>query len=106
MQLALTAPVIRLKEISKRLYALDSTQSTFIHIETLFLEALYISRENHNELDRTDILPSLLRVKENEYKLSQAYYRSIKSKEKYIRNFKHYFKKVLDKAIAQLPGQQ
>jgi hypothetical protein len=41
----------------------------------------------------------LLRIKDNEYKQAQAYYKSLKAKEKAIRLFRFYFKKVLDGSI-------
>jgi hypothetical protein len=100
MQTAISAPVSRLKEISDKLHKLDSNQSALIHVETLFLEALYLSREHNEELQKTELLKDLMHVKENEYKLSQDYYRSIKGKERAIRLFKHYVKKAIDKAVA------
>ncbi|HZF63133.1 MAG TPA: hypothetical protein VEZ55_01545 [Chitinophagaceae bacterium] len=99
MQAVLSAPLSRLKQISTHLVVLDGSQSSFILIETLFLEALYILRSNDEELHNTELLTNLLKIKENEYKASLSYHKSLKSKEKAIRLFKHYFKKALDQGM-------
>ena len=101
MHAVLSAPASRLKEISTHLSSLDGSQSSLILIETLFLETLYILRSNEQELDNPELLQTLLHIKENEYKASLSYHKSLKSKEKAIRLFKHYFKKALDRPLVK-----
>lgn len=97
MPAILSPGTTRLKEISTKLKSFNCDQSSLISIETLFLEVLSILRDNKGESD----LNELLSIKQNEYKRAQEYYRSIKTKEKAIRQFRYYFKKALDKVLSK-----
>lgn len=100
MNKVLSSPYSRLKEISTQLQGLDCKQSSLILIETLFFEALSISRNYSQELGKSTLFDDLLLMKENEYKRAQDYYKSIRTKETNIRHFRFYLKKVLDRSIS------
>jgi hypothetical protein len=99
MQNTINESVVRLKEISAKLKTFSCDQSSLVLIETLFFETLSILRTQENKDKINNFLEDLLRIKDNEYKQAQAYYKSLKAKEKAIRLFRFYFKKVLDGSI-------
>ena len=89
----------RIKEISLKLKSFSCNQSSLISIELLFFDALTILR-NIDESNGQNMIRTLLLVKENEYKRTQEYNRSIKAAEKAIRQFRFGFKRALDKILA------
>ena len=102
MQNSINESVLRLKEISAKLKTYNCDQSSLVSIETLFFEALSILRTQDDKKEINIFLEGLLRIKENEYRQAQAYYKSLKAKEKAIRLFRFYFKKVLDGSITAI----
>ena len=100
MNKVLSTPQSRLKEISTKLKSFDCKQSSLVLIEALFFEALSISRNYPQELSKSTLFSDLIRLKENEYKRTQEYCKTIGTKETSIRHFRFYLKKVLDKAIS------
>ena len=96
----LISQTARLKEISTKLKSFNCGQSSLISIELLFFDALSILRSIDNE-EKQNTIKSLLAIKENEYKRTQEYYRSVKTLEKTIRQFRFSFKKALDGVLGK-----
>ena len=99
MNKTLTLPYNRLKEISSQLQKFDCKQSSLVLLENLFFEALSLSRNYADEPGQSTLTYELMQMKENEYKRTQEYGKTIKTQESLIRNFRHKFKKVVDKSI-------
>jgi hypothetical protein len=89
---------LRLKEISLKLRYINCNQSSLISIENLFFDVLVILRTIGTQTGE-NLLDGLLAVKANEYQRTQEHYRSIKTVEKTIRQFRSGFKRALDKAL-------
>ena len=81
MDNSISQPYTRLKAISSALQNVDCRQSSLILIENLFFEALSISRNYSQELSKPTLIDDLLKIKENEYKRTQDYCKTIKAKE-------------------------
>lgn len=94
----LPAQFIRLKEISLKLRHIHCNQSSLISIENLFFDVLVILRTIRTETGE-NLLDDLLAVKAKEYQRTQEHYRSVKTVEKTIKQFRACFKRALDKAL-------
>ena len=77
----------KLAEIYKRLNSLGSKESSFSTVESLFYEAINISRQYGNDVSENDLLASLKEVESTEYKLTQAHYKKSNQRELAIKKF-------------------
>jgi hypothetical protein len=91
--------LFRLKEISLKLRHIHCNQSSLTAIENLFFDVLAILRGIGTQTGE-NLLDNLLSVKANEYQRTQEHYRSVKTIEKTIKQFRSGFKRALDKTLS------
>ncbi len=77
----------KLGEIYKRLNSLGSKESAFSSVESLFYEAINISRQYGNDVSENSFLAGLKEVENTEYKLTQAHYKKSNQREIAIKKF-------------------
>lgn len=77
----------KLAEIYKRLNALGSKESSFSTVESLFYEAINISRFYGNDVSENNLLASLKEVESAEYKVTQGHFKKSNQREIAIKKF-------------------
>jgi hypothetical protein len=82
----------KLAEIYKRLNSLGSKESSFAAVESLFYEAISISRQYGNDLSDNKFLASLKEVELEEYKVTQGHFKKANQREIAIKKFMTRFK--------------
>ncbi len=81
----------RLTAIYKKIALTRSDEASFVNLENLFYEVLFIARENNEDAENA-FLSDLKHLEANEYKLTQDKYIKSKQRERVIKQFKNTFK--------------
>ncbi len=82
----------RLTAIYKKIALTRSDEASFINLENLFYEVLFIARENSDDFEENLFLSDFKHLEANEYKLTQDKYIKSKQRERMIKQFKNSFK--------------
>ncbi|HVG16971.1 MAG TPA: hypothetical protein VM935_18510 [Chitinophagaceae bacterium] len=82
----------RLTEIYKKISLIPGNEASFVNLENLFYEVLFIAREHNEEIEENDFLSDFKQIEANEYKLTQDKYHKSKQRERFIKQFKNSFK--------------
>jgi hypothetical protein len=81
----------RLSTIYKKISLTPSDEASFVNLENLFYEVLFIARENKDD-EENGFLNDFKKIEANEYKLTQDKYIKSKQRERVIKQFKNCFK--------------
>jgi hypothetical protein len=81
----------RLTTIYKKISLTPSDEASFVNLENLFYEVLFIARENKDD-EENGFLNDFKKIEANEYKLTQDKYIKSKQRERVIKQFKNCFK--------------
>ena len=82
----------RLTAIYKKIGLIPGNEASFVNLENLFYEVLFIAREHNEQIEENKFLSDFKQIEANEYKLTQDKYHKSKQRERVIKQFKNTFK--------------
>jgi hypothetical protein len=77
----------KIKAIYKRLSTIGTKESSFPAVESMFYDAINISRSYGNDINTNEFLASLKKLEATEYKNTQTVFRKASQRESAIRRF-------------------
>jgi hypothetical protein len=77
----------KIKAIYKRLTTIGNKESSFAAVESMFYDAINISRAYGNDINTNEFLASLKKIEATEYKHTQTIFRKASQRESAIRRF-------------------